>query len=132
MNGSIVAVSVVVRTMSHITIAPSWCGIIPRTKSTCGSPVNSIAIPSCIAMFSCMYMLVDAQSISPQPIIMPICSSESMSALFMTVPSGITCMPGGAGATISCASEAATTHATANPLYIVFTMAETAWRCSAR
>ena len=33
---------------SAMAIAPSWCGIIARAKSTSGSPLYSIAIASCI------------------------------------------------------------------------------------
>mmetsp|Transcript_13890 Transcript_13890/g.44517 ORF Transcript_13890/g.44517 Transcript_13890/m.44517 type:complete len:215 (+) Transcript_13890:325-969(+) len=57
------------RRMSHILTAPAWCGIMPRTKSTSTSHVNSIAIPWCITMFSWRKARVDAHDMLPQPML---------------------------------------------------------------
>mmetsp|Transcript_25285 Transcript_25285/g.75473 ORF Transcript_25285/g.75473 Transcript_25285/m.75473 type:complete len:226 (-) Transcript_25285:453-1130(-) len=38
--------------VEHMSTAPWWCGIMPRTKSTCASPVKLTAMPRCILMFT--------------------------------------------------------------------------------
>ena len=65
------------RRMSHILTAPAWCGIMPRTKSTSTSHVNSIAIPWCITMFSWTNARVDAHERPPQPMLIEESPHES-------------------------------------------------------
>mmetsp|Transcript_2080 Transcript_2080/g.5722 ORF Transcript_2080/g.5722 Transcript_2080/m.5722 type:complete len:262 (-) Transcript_2080:632-1417(-) len=52
----------------HMSSAPMWCAIIPRTKSTSAEPVKLIAIPRCICMFVVSQSLAaSGHRVPPQP-----------------------------------------------------------------
>jgi hypothetical protein len=55
----------------HMSMAPWWWGIMPRTKSSFASQVNLMDMPLCIAMFSSSNTFDDQELRSPQPIAMP-------------------------------------------------------------
>jgi hypothetical protein len=44
-------------------IAPWWCGIMPRMKSTSALPVNCAPIPACIWSFTARYAVVEGLSV---------------------------------------------------------------------